>query len=121
MNRKTRIVFLSNFAEQRFNRINPVYFVAPEFDSVSLVLIAGINFDNVASHAKSSAFKLDIRPLVLQFDEFLQQLFAFHCLPRFEKNNHSEIRVRVAETVNTRNRSPVDNLASSKQTPPAPN
>ena len=86
-----------------------------KLDPISFVLIARIDLDHVAAHAKAAALEIDVVAFVLQFDQPLQQGIARDAHPGFEKNQHAVIRIRIAETVNARDARDHDYIASFKQ------
>src|SRR5262245_9192544 len=110
-------MFLRDFAEQGIDRGNAVDFVPPEFNSISLVLIARIDFYDIAAHPKAAALEIDIVALVLQFNQSLQQSVACYAHAGLEKNQHAVVSVRISETVDARNTGDHDYIAPFKECP----
>src|ERR1700752_2676172 len=79
--------------------------VTEEFDAYSAALfISWKDFDRVATHAEGSAMKIIIVALVLDIDQFAQDAIALDPLPFFEKNQHLEVDLGLAESVYARDR-----------------
>src|SRR5947209_16867364 len=115
INRNSLLVFLYDLTKQRVDRRDGIDLVAPKLDPVRLVHVAWIQLDDVTSHAKYAAVKIDIHAFVLQFDKALEEVLALHLLTRFNELQHSVIRVRIAEAVDARHRSDDDRVAPLEQ------
>ena len=115
VNRDTCFVLYDHFAQKRVNRVNCLDLVTPKFDPIRLVLIARVKLDDITPDAKRAAFEIDIDTLILQFDELLQKFLSLDFHARLDKNQHSKIRVRVTETVDTRHRRHDDHVAPLKK------
>src|SRR6188768_1295157 len=51
------VMFLEHFTQQGIDRGDRVDLIAPEFDAIGLILIAGINLDHIASDAEGASLE----------------------------------------------------------------
>src|SRR6185295_8964995 len=94
-----------------------VDFVAEEFNPESLLFVRRIDFDDVAANPERAAAEVHIVPLVLDFDQFAENLLAVDPLPAFERQQHAVIGFGRAETVDARHAGDDDDVAALEQRP----
>src|ERR1043166_7371391 len=111
----SRCMLFDDFTQQWIDRRNRINLIPPQFNPVRQILIARIDFDNVAANSKAAALKINVRTFVLNFNQLLEQHFSRHPLARFDKEQKTVVRIRIAKTVNARNARHDDYIASFEQ------
>src|SRR5262249_30203360 len=96
------VVLTDGLSRERVERGQLVDFVAEDINDEPEVLVRRINFDNVAPYAEPAADEVVIVPLVLDFDELAEDLFAVDALPALERQHHAVVRFGRAEAVDAR-------------------
>jgi hypothetical protein len=87
------VVPLRRLAGERVERRELVDLVAEEADPQRVLLVGGIDLDDVAADAKRAAPELVIVALVLNLDQLAENLVPVHALTGFERQQHPVIRV----------------------------
>jgi hypothetical protein len=75
--------------------------IAEQLDPERLVLVRGIDLDDVATDAKDAAVEIVIVALVLNLHQLAQDLLAFDPLPALERQHHPVIRFGRAKPIDT--------------------
>ena len=83
------------------NVIELVHLVAEQLDPERQVLVRRVHLDDVAANAEDTAVEIVIVALVLNLDEFPQNLVALDPLPALERQHHPVVGLRRAEAINT--------------------
>ncbi len=68
-----------------------------------VVRLCGKNFHHIAVHAEFVSHKIDVVPLVLDFDQLFQKLVPVFLHPGPQGNHHGAVIDRVAQAVNAGN------------------
>src|ERR1700733_15227789 len=98
---QTRILLLYG-AEQRIDLPERIDLVAEEFNAIGVLIVGGIDLDDVAAHAKGSAAKIGIVTLIQDFYEPFGNVFAADLLSFFEQQQHTVVGLRRAQTKDAR-------------------
>src|ERR1700733_4396997 len=104
----------ADFARERIEFAYGDDLAAPHFDAHGQVVVGWINFDHVATHAKSAAPKV-FCALILNFYELAKDGFAGDGLAFFDQLHHAVIRFGGAESVNAGDGSDHDNVAAFEE------
>ena len=107
-------MFLSYFAEQRIDSRDGIHFVAPKFNAIGLVLIAWIDFDDVAPDAETAALEVYVVSFVLKLHQLLQKRIARDAHAGLKKDQHAVIGVRVSQAVDAGHAGYDNHVASFK-------
>src|SRR5437870_1805959 len=81
-------------SRQRIECAELVDFIAPELNAESDVFVRRMNLDRVSTHSKSSAFEIEIVPLVKNLNEFGKDVPAQNALALFQHEQHAVIGFR---------------------------
>ena len=103
---------LADLAEHRVDLAEAVHFVAPQLDAISVIVVGGEDFDDVAAHAKCSAREAVIVALVEDFDQAREDLLARDLLAFFEHQQHAVIGFGRAEAVDATDAGDDDAIAA---------
>ena len=78
----------------------PLDLIAEELHAHRAAFFVGRkNLDRVAAHAEGAAMEIVIVALVLDIDQFAQHPVALDSLAFFEKDQHLEVHLRLAQAV----------------------
>ena len=111
------VVAPAAFARERIERRQGVDIIAEQLDSQRLFFIRGIHFDHVAAHAERAAGEFHVVALVLDFDEFLEDLLARNALAELQRQQHAVISLGRSQTVDARHARDDDDVAPLEQRP----
>ena len=92
-------IFLADGAEERIDLREGVDLVAEEFDAVGVLVVGGVDLDDVAADAEGAAAEVDVVAVVEDFDEALGDVFALDALAFFEEQEHAVVGFGRAEAV----------------------
>ena len=98
INRQAQIILL-DLAGERIDLLERFDFVAPQTDAIGVVVVGGLNFDDVAAHAKSAALEIAFMALIQDVHQPRSDLLPLDFLPLFEHQQHAVVRFGRAEAV----------------------
>ena len=84
-------VLLTDGAEEGVDLGEGVDLVAEELDAVGVLVVGGVDLDDVATDAEGAATEVDVVALVEDFDEAAGDVFTFELLAFFEKHQHTVV------------------------------
>ncbi len=108
-------VLLLHGAEERIDLRERVDFVAEELDAVGVLVVGGIDLDDVAANAEGAAAEVGIVALVEDFDEAAGDVFAADALAFFEQQQHAVVGFRRAEAVDAGHGGDDDGVAALEE------
>src|SRR5579883_1264470 len=106
---------LFDLARQRIDLLQRFDLVAPQTDSICVVVVSGKNLDDISADPESSATKVTFMTFIENIDQPGSDLLAFDFLPLFEHKEHSVIGFGRAETVDTAHARNDDAIAALEQ------
>src|SRR5271157_730633 len=116
INRQPHVTLLDR-PKERINLRERFNLVAKHFHAVRIVVVGGINFDDIAAHAKSPAPKIAFRALIKNFDQLASDVRALDLLSLFQEQQHPVVSLGRTQTVNATNRSNDQTIAPLKKGP----
>ena len=93
------LVGLLDLAEQRIDLREALDFVAPQLDAVRVVVVGGVDFDDVAAHAESAAAEIGFVAVVEDLDQLGDDCVARDLLALFEHQQHAVVGFGRAQAV----------------------
>ena len=114
IDRQARVGLL-HLAEQRVDLREALDLVAPQLDAVGVVVVGGIDLDDVAAHAESAAPEIAVVALVQDLDQLGDDLVARDLLALFEHQQHAVVRFGRAEAVDAAHAGDDDAVAALEQ------
>src|SRR6202795_2789445 len=116
INRQTHVTLLDR-PKQRIDLRKRFNFVAKHFDAIRIVVVGGINFDDIAAHPKSTAPEVAFGALVENFNQLASDVPALDLLSLFEEQQHPVVSLRRTEPVDAADRSNDQTVAPLKKRP----
>jgi hypothetical protein len=92
-------VLLLDGAEERVDLREGVDLVAEELDAEGVLVVGGVDLDDVAADAEGAAAEVDVVALVEDFDEAAGDVLALDLLAFFEQQQHAVVGFGRAEAV----------------------
>ena len=92
-------VLLADGAEEGVDLGEGVDLVAEELDAVGVLVVGGVDLDDVAADAEGAAAEVDVVAVVEDFDEAAGDVFALDLLAFFEEEEHAVVGFGRAEAV----------------------
>jgi len=83
---EARILFADG-AEERVDLAEAVDLVAEELDAEGVLVVGGVDLDDVAADAEGAAAEVDVVALVEDFDEAAGDVFALDALTFFQQQS----------------------------------
>src|SRR5256885_6536545 len=116
INRHAFHIFLASTdcAGNRVELADYVDLIAEHFDAIGLVFIGGIDFDDVAANAESSATEV-FAALIEAVDEAAEERFASSLLAFFEHDEHAVVGVGRTDAVNAADGGNDDDVAAFEE------
>ncbi len=111
------VVAPDGLAGQRIEHHELVHLVAEELDPQRLIFVGRVDLDDVATDPEHAAVELVVVPLVLDFDEFSQDLLAIDALSALERQHHAVIRLGRSEAVDARHARDDDDVPPLEERP----
>ena len=106
---------LDHLAAGGIDRRELLDLVAPEFDAVGKLLVAGPDFDAVAPHAELARLEFHVVPLVLDIDQAAEGLVAVGLAAPPQADHHRAIILGRAQAVNAGDAGHDDHVAATDQ------
>ena len=92
-------VLLADGAEEGVDLGEGVDLVAEELDAEGVLVVGGVDLDDVAADAEGAAAEVDVVALVEDLDEAAGDVFALDLLTLFEEEQHAVVGFGGAEAV----------------------
>jgi hypothetical protein len=108
-------VLLADGAEEGVDLGEGVDLVAEEFDAVGVLVVGGIDLDDVAADAEGAATEVDVVAVVEDFNEAAGDVFALDVLPFFEEHQHAIVSFGRTETVDAGDGADDDSVAAFEE------
>jgi len=92
-------IFLADGAEEGVDLGEGIDLVAEEFDAVGVLVVGGVDLDDVSADSEGAAAEVDVVAVIEDFDEALGDVFALDLLALFEEEEHAVVSFGRAEAV----------------------
>ena len=109
-------ILLADGAEERVDLGEGVDLVAEELDAVGVLVVGGVDLDDVSAHAEGAAAEVDVVAFVEDFDQAAGDVLALDALAFFEEEEHAVVGLRRAEAVDAADGGDNDAVAAFKKT-----
>ena len=108
-------VLLLDGAEERVDLAERVDLIAEELDAEGVLVVGGVDLDDIAADAEGAAAEVDIIALVEDFDEAAGDVLALDLLAFFEQQKHAVVGFGRAEAVDAGDRADDDAVAAFEE------
>ncbi len=109
------LVGLLDLAEQRVDLRQTLHFVAEQLDAKGVVVVGGVDLDDVAAHAERPAAEIDVVAFVEDLDQLGHDFVARDLLPLLQHQQHAVISFGRAQAVNAAHAGHDDAIAPLEQ------
>ena len=92
-------IFLADGAEEGVDLGEGIDLVAEEFDAVGVLVVGGVDLDDVSADSEGAAAEVDVVAVIEDLDEALGDVFALDFLTLFEEEEHAVVSFGRAEAV----------------------
>ncbi len=93
------LISLPHLSQQRVDLRQAFDLVAEHLDAIGVVIVSGIDLDDVAAHPESAAPEIGVVPVVQDIHQARDNLVAGNLLPFLEHQQHAVVSFGRAQTV----------------------